>query len=80
MVYYTFLYVNVAFINILFSKGNWTVSASNGVTRTTRRVNIAGNFLTYIRYTRYVVYLKKKGGFICFALHPNKIVLVKGKE
>lgn len=57
MVYYTFLYVNVAFINILFSKGNWTVSASNGVTRTTRRVNIAGNFLTYI--TRYVVYFKK---------------------
>ena len=56
MVYYTFLYVYVAFINILFSKGNWTVSASNGVTRTTRRVNISGNFLTYI--TRYVVYLR----------------------
>lgn len=51
MVYYTFLYVNVAFIYILFPKGNWTVSASNGVTRTTRRVNIAGKFLTYI--TRY---------------------------
>ena len=48
MVYYTFLYVNVAFIYILFPKGNWTVSASNGVTRTTRRVNIAGKFLTYI--------------------------------
>ena len=78
MVYYTFLYVDVAFINILFSKGNWTVSASNGVTRTTRRVNIAGNFLTYI--TRYVVYFKKNFSFRCFALHPNKIVLVKGKE